>query len=62
MRIMVSCSCDDEEHEEYIEPEWDCGRLGYNGIGEGDALPCGRIVTLDDVAKIYEQITDPGDP
>lgn len=32
--------------------------IGWDGTGEGDELPCGRIVTKDDTEIIYDRITN----
>lgn len=61
MRVTLSCpfNCDDEEHEIEVEPEYDCGRLGwYGGIAEGEPLPCGNVPTKAQFAELQNAIYD----
>lgn len=52
MPIYLPCTCEAEEHEITIEVD----ELSFSGLGEGDELPCGRIVTEADIEIINDRI------
>ena len=58
MTINLPCECDAEEHEVIAYPEWNFGQLGYNGDGVGHVLPCGRVMTQDDVDYVCKSIQE----
>jgi hypothetical protein len=58
MKINLPCTCDQEEHEIEVWPEYGFGTVAWDGTGEGDVLPCGRIVTETDTQFIYDRITN----
>jgi hypothetical protein len=67
MRINFGCPSCDDDHETVVEPEYYCGRLGWDGGPvEGEALPCGHVPTKEEhdliQQKIYERIIESAHP
>lgn len=59
MKISFGCPSCDDDHETIVEPEYYCGRLGWDGgIEKGEALPCGYVPSAEEFDVIQEKISD----
>lgn len=55
MKVMLPCKCEEEEHELEVHT---IDMYSFEGVGEGDELPCGRILTKDDIKTVGELMVE----